>query len=538
MKTAIWKKLISLAMATCLIVILAACSSSETKDPAKTTESTEANVDEKAEVAEKTESSTGEKHPCRIVQPGVLPADYETGIAAVNKKLEEDGVDIEVEIIRIPWDAYAEKLNLMLSSGEEFEILHIMQDVRNISSIAGVGAITPVTEYIDKYPNLKARFTDTEWASTLYNGEYYAIPDAWRNFDNVMAYIHYREDIMNQVGYKEFPETVDEIIDLMKKSQDAILEESGMMSYHWMHQNQDTAHWLHRSYDTYPFYVENSLGLVLSRQDGTIDSFYESEEFKKDCEFYSKLYQEGLINPDILNLDSQAKYDDANYGAFLPSNTFDANVQNTIKLNTGKDTSVKWTRAFPDKPDMIYTYGQNMNAVSSTAEDPETAFKFFDWLYTSQDNYDLFHFGIEGVHYTVNDEGRITNVKGEDGNNLYAMDTWMTGYVPYNRYTEDAQEAYISYDQYKSDNYVISPIAGFAFDTTNVQAELTNLQTEIISSIYPIKFGMVSYEDNIDAAIEKLKAAGLDAYLEEYRKQFAEYLKANPQVLEDAKGNQ
>ena len=48
---------------------------------------------------------------------------------------------------------------------------------------------------------------------------------------------------------------------------------------------------------------------------------------------------------------------------------------------------------------------------------------------------------------------------------------------------------------YKSDNYVISPAAGFIFDSSNVTSELTNLQTEIISSIYPIKVGMVSYED-------------------------------------------
>lgn len=83
---------------------------------------------------------------------------------------------------------------------------------------------------------------------------------------------------------------------------------------------------------------------------------------------------------------------------------------------------------------------------------------------------------------------------------------------------------------------LISPAAGFIFDSSNVQSELTNLQTEIISSIYPIKVGMVSYEDNIDAAIEKLKAAGLDKYMEEYRTQFKAYLDANPDVLEIAKG--
>jgi putative aldouronate transport system substrate-binding protein len=46
---------------------------------------------------------------------------------------------------------------------------------------------------------------------------------------------------------------------------------------------------------------------------------------------------------------------------------------------------------------------------------------------------------------------------------------------------------------------------------------------------------MVSYDDNITDAISKLKAAGLDTYLTEYRTQFAQYLKDNPQVLELAK---
>ena len=49
---------------------------------------------------------------------------------------------------------------------------------------------------------------------------------------------------------------------------------------------------------------------------------------------------------------------------------------------------------------------------------------------------------------------------------------------------------------------------------------------------------MVSYDDNIGAAIEKLKAAGLDAYLEEYRTQFSAYLEKNPDTLEFSKGNQ
>ncbi|MBQ8087309.1 MAG: ABC transporter substrate-binding protein [Clostridia bacterium] len=474
-------------------------------------------------------------HPMRYVQPGVLPEDYETGIAAVNEKLLADGYDIEVEIIRIPWGEYDTKLNMMLSTGEEFELLHVMQDVKNMSSLAAMGAILPVDEYLDKYPTLVDKFTETEWLGALYNGEHYAIPCSWRSFDNVMSYMDLRVDVMNAVGYDEFPgNSLDDVIDLMQKSQDYILEETGIKAYNWFHQNQDTAHWLHRTYDSYPFYVENSLGIVLSRQDGTIDSFYESEEFKKDCETYYKLYQAGLVNPDVLNLDHSVMYDDAQLGAFLPSQTFDPYTGVSIKRNTGIDSEVDWVEMNPEKPEMVYTFVQNLNAISATAEDPESGLKFLEWLYASQENHDLFHYGIEGVHYTPIGTDKIDQVLGDDGNALYSMDTWMSGYLPYMRFAADAPDRHVEYMTYKAENYVVSPIAGFIFDASNVQTELSNLQTEIIASIYPIKIGMVSYEENIDQAIANLKAAGLDAYLEEYRTQFAAYLEANPWVLEMA----
>ena len=480
-------------------------------------------------------AADAEVHPMRYVQPGNLPTEYEVGIEAVNKKLAEDGVGIQVEIIRIPWGEYDTKLNLMLSSKEPFELLHVMQDVKNMSALAALGGIVSVDPYLDKYPDLVAKFTETEWLGALYNGEHYAVPCSWRSFDNVMSYMDLRTDVMQAVGYEEFPaEDLEAVIDLMQKSQDYILDETGIKAYNWFHQNQDTAHWLHRTYDTYPFYVENSLGLVLARQDGTIDSFYESEEFKKDCETYYRLYQAGLVNPDVLNMDHSMMYDDAQLGAFLPSQTFDPYTGVTIEKLTGIQTTVDWVYMYPEKPDMIYTFVQNLNAISSSAEDPESGLKFLDWLYASKENHDLFHYGIEGVHYTPIGDDKIETIKDENDNTLYAMDTWMSGYLPYMRFAADAPANHIDYMTYKSENYVVSPIAGFIFDATNVQTELSNLQTEIIASIYPIKVGMIAYEDGIDQAIANLKAAGLDAYLEEYRTQFNAYLEANPWVLEMA----
>lgn len=111
----------------------------------------------------------GKIYPVRIVQPGTLPTEYEEGIAAVNEKLKEDGVPVEVSVQRIPWDSYSEKLNLMLNGGDEFELLHVMQDVKNLSAIAGMGAIISLEDLLDDYPDLVGRFTDLEWQGTMYN---------------------------------------------------------------------------------------------------------------------------------------------------------------------------------------------------------------------------------------------------------------------------------------------------------------------------------------------------------------------------------
>ncbi len=514
-----------------------ACGSGGTESTTSGGESSTAQSE--ASAGETTQEDDGTIHPVRIVQPGVLPAQYEEGIAAVNEKLAADGVNVEVSVQRIPWDSYDQKLNLMLTTGEEFEILHVMQDVKNLSAIAGMDAVISLDQYLEKYPDLVSKFTDLEWQGTLYNGERYAVPASWRTFDNTMSYMEARTDVMDKLGYDEFPsENVDDLITMMKEMQDYILDETGIKAYNWFHQNQDTAHWLHRTYDTYPFYVENSLGIVLIRQDGTVDSFYESEEFKNDANTYYKMYQEGLINPDILNLDSQVKYDQAGLGAFLPSQTFDPYTAVTIMNNTGMEgVQVDTYKMCPEKPEMIYTFVQNLNAISSTAENPESGLKFLNWLYESQENHDLFHYGIEGTHYTAVGDDKMEQMKGEDGQPLYQMDTWMTGYLPYMRFNADAPDSHIEYMTYKSDNYVVSPAAGFIFDSSNVATELTNLQTEIIASIYPIKMGMVPYEENIGPAIEKLKAAGLDKYLEEYRTQFAAYLEEHPEALEMAQGS-
>jgi putative aldouronate transport system substrate-binding protein len=517
----------------CLCAILSgvstSCAGTATPTEQNTGETT-TSASQSAGAASSEPAEPGVIHPMRYVQPGNTPPDADTGVAAVNAKLKADGYDIEFQYIRIPWDAYDQKINLMLSSGDEFEMIHIMQDVKNLTSIASRDALIPIDEYLDKYPAIADKFSETDWQAVMYQGKKYAVPVYWRSFDNALGYLTVRTDAVKR-STDEFPvDSVDETIELMKKMQTDIEAEVGKKPFHWPHQLTVQPSWLHMSYDTYPFYVENSLGMVLIRQDGTVDSFYESEEFKKDVNTYYEMYQAGLIYPDILNIDHQLKYSDFEIGAALPSPTFDYGNLPTLLKNI-PDADMDILAMYPEKPRMIYTLAQNLNAMSATAEDPESGLKFLNWLYTSKENHDLFHYGIEGTHYTASSDNRIKQITDDGNNNLYYFDTWMTGYLPWLRYAEELPEKAITNDQYVAENKVVSPAAGFLFDATNISSELATLQTEIIASVYPIKFGLVSYEEGYESMISKLKSAGLDKYLEEYRTQFSKYLEEHPDAI-------
>ncbi|MDR1262692.1 MAG: extracellular solute-binding protein [Oscillospiraceae bacterium] len=464
-------------------------------------------------------------HPMRYVTPGNYMTDMDTALSAVNQKLADDGVDIEVSFIRIPWDAYNEKLNVMLATGEPFELLHIMQDVKNLTTIASMDAIIPIDEYLPSYPVLTGMFNDEDWTAGTYKGQVYAVPANWKDFTRLYGYMFARGDVMEKYLDGKYPETAEDLLGAFAALQPAVEEETGVKPYMWLHNIRHAPAFLHRTYDTWPFYVEMSQGFALIRQDGTVESYYESEEFKKDAEFFAELYSKGYIHPDILSIAQEYKSDMANIGSVLPSPTF--NHQNDVGVQKNiPESYFQFYMLAPEKIKLVYTLAQNLNAISATAEDPESGLKFLSWLYADKANHDLFHWGIEGVHYTASDPYRYKYIEGDDGNALYNFDTWMTGFKGYMRYDESYPDAGIEYDQVPlpNDEIVYTPAAAFLFDATELSMELANMETELISSMYPIRFGLVSYEEGFDSAIAKLKAAGLDTYIAEFQRQFAEYL--------------
>jgi putative aldouronate transport system substrate-binding protein len=77
-----------------------------------------------------------------------------------------------------------------------------------------------------------------------------------------------------------------------------------------------------------------------------------------------------------------------------------------------------------------------------------------------------------------------------------------------------------------ADQLAVSPVVGFLFDASNLKTELANIQAEVISSFYPIKYGLVEYDKAYPQAVKKLKSAGIDKYIAEYQTQLKAFLES------------
>ena len=469
----------------------------------------------------------GKVLPLRWYMPGAPTAQADLVNVAITSKMQADGLNIDFQPKYIPWDQWVNKINITLSSGEEFELLNIMEDYITTSSYTSRGGLTPLNELIDKNtPDMWKLFDKVLWDCATVGGKVMTVPAYWRdNSGDGEGAITYSKTRFAEYGLT-IPKTIDEVISTNTELQKQQAKATGIKSYMYEHSLNRCPVALHRAYDTWPFYASQD-GIYKVTQDGTASLFYESDEFKMDCDFMNKSYKLGLIHPDILNLPP----DTINANKIAGDTLMNLMTGGADVLKPGTTEIVNDFSFFWLNPEGAYLCNLpllNSNAVPSTAKNPEVGLKFLNWVYSNKANQDLLLYGIEGQQWKAVGEGEYERMKDANGANLYAFDYWMVEYVPLHRFdvdrTTDAQadKDYIS-NVFPSQT-VYSPVVGFNFDSEKVAVEFANMMAEYTTSMLPIKLGVVPYADNYEAALSKMKAAGSGAVITEYQKQLAAFI--------------
>lgn len=458
----------------------------------------------------------------RYVVPG---ADYPDGprvLEAVNRKLQADGLNLRVAVQYVPWDAWQNKTGFMFATGEAFDLIQIMENWVPTATFVGRGALRPIDDLLDRWgPNLRRALPEVLWNATKVDGRIYSVPALWRSSTGIQAegsgFIVARRDKLTQFGLS-LPRNPDEVLELGKTLQDRWRRSSGETVYFWDHNVLRSPAWLHRTYASWPFTTETELPLVKVDSAGRVTSWLESPEFRADTLWYRKAYQTGLYDPEVLTVPKEERDTLLNQGKYLLA----FGTTGLTMTPTGWDKAYFPTQFLlaPDKPTPVSLPVLNSNGVSVTSRHPEAAIQFLNWLYASEENHDLFLYGLPGTHYRPVDRDRIDVTLDAAKRPLYEHPWWMLAYYKWAKYSRNALSEEIELGRSLDPHPPLSPVYGFHFNPAPVAAEQAELLSLYPQVVLPLRWGLVDYAQAYPALLARMKAAGLTRYVAEYARQF------------------
>lgn len=462
---------------------------------------------------------------------GTSSIDHQLIVDEINRKLLEDGEKFQLETIGIPFDTWEQKTSMMLNTGEPFDALVVMGDVIPVSSYYNRGYTYPLTDIIEQYgQNLKKMIPEGHWQSATINGEIQCIPNYGTQAAGVWQDMMFYKHVYDKYGV-ELPTTVEEMIagaEYLKQQEPEKIVVTKANIFN------DGNCFLHRDYDSWPFAVYNETFYV--DQQGNVKAWIDTEEFKQDAKTFETMINKGLIPRDILTRPN-SDYDEFinNDLIFFDTDPTLSKFEYLVQVNPDAEITNLWLR--PEKT-ALECYGMSHAwIVPITSENPDLAVRFFNWLYSEEENHDLMIYGIENVHWRKSD--KVITAEGIDkvGTVIekiydeidgvktvrYRNDMWMWGNMNYAKYYDWESPAQLVHNNPPME--IETGIAvGFTFDPTPVQTEYANVMAEIPASCWPIKYGIVSYEEGYQAMRDKMTAAGVDVVVAEYERQFKAWL--------------
>jgi putative aldouronate transport system substrate-binding protein len=346
-----------------------------------------------------------EKQTLRIltgVAGGKDPEEHELFVKEVEKLT---GFDVEME--KPPSD-YDQKLLTAISSGEKYDLVYLTKNTMDV--LVGQGALMKLNDKIDNSDVLSdPRVIPTEeWDMITYDDEsIYGVFN--KSEGGTMPIV--RQDWLEKLNLEQ-PKTLDDFYEVLKAFKEQDPDGNG----------KDDTYGLSTAglYDIQGFMSAEGIKYKYVMEDGKRTIPYASEEAIPMYEWFAKLYEEGILDPNFATNDTgkmrelfltdrvgMVTYWDAWVGLFNNiAQTEDPNTEFIAKGITGAEGPNGF---------MLRRGDPSMWAIPVNAENPEAAVKFLELWHSEEGNL-LSTLGIEGHDYNVEDgEYELTEIGKEHG---------------------------------------------------------------------------------------------------------------------------
>lgn len=444
-----------------------------------------------------------------------VPADKQKDMQTVMdeaNKIVEPSIGAKLDLQTIDTGAYAEKMQMMMAAGEEFDLMFTGY-INTYSQCVSRGGLLDITDLLaEQTPDFLETLPEYALNSAYVNGRIYAVPNL-----QVVATkkaIAVRSDLAKEYGLD---------YNSVKTGKD--LEPF----WDWILQNHD---------DVYPVRAIN-MGVTLPNDYvSVIDSYcvaqtdlfdgddkltvvreVDTEQAYNNTKQLHEWYKKGYIRNDVMTTSTDsADYSTGKYASFFVGwkPGFEENLKSMV---SGEYDIIQLPQ------DIIAGASTaTMIGVSRTCKNPELAVKFIELINKNKELYNIICFGVEGKHYNLDEEGKVVQIP-DSGYDQKSGD-WKFG-NQFNALIRQGQENDIwEQTEALNNSAKINPIAGFIFDNSKVAAEVAAVQT-VIDQYNVRMYGAQDPDEYWEEMMSKLESAGQQKIVEEMQRQIDEYMKNN-----------
>lgn len=465
----------------------------------------------------------------------------------------KDSLNLNLDITTASNADYKEKLRMMITAGEEMDMV-FDAPWANMNTLINQGAYAELDKYFnnDEYPGLKKAFSEDFLEANKVNGHIYGVPITQTFIDLPGFFI--RQDIREKYGIPEIKNDEE-----LLKFFDTVLQNEDTIAPVGIRQNRGFQNFLDTT-DRTPLAEQNISYMIISGSGAfpisaaidtekneliTLTTLGDPKEkfaalpapFNQDLRL-ERYKQYAEINKyaekdSIVEKDNGALFAAGKVAAAEGEISGLSSMQDKVKGLGGEVEFYPYVKEHREmiKGGIETDYkAWNFVCIPATSEKIDETMKFLDWVFSSQENNDLFTFGIEGKHWEAVGEGQWKLPEGVNANDNYAFPgyelTWNPNYIRIPAELDETSKKYITY-QNDLDSYTKreNPLAGFTFNAEKIKTEMAQVQAVGDKYYVPLQHGVIKdVEKEVEKYYKEVQDAGLEKIREEVRKQIEEFL--------------
>jgi len=446
-----------------------------------------------------------------------------------NRRLQSyEGMEnVRIEFIVVSDDEYRQRFPLMLAGGRSIDIVSTWP--LDFAPKVRAGHFLPLDDLIANYaPAIKDEVPDWVRQLMTINDTLYAVPNYQLMPGLNQALVMRREQadrFFDQERAKEVfhsnPHLTQDCLDIIDEYLRA-LRNAGDLRMGINPTSTFAARGFH-SIGAWPYLIRwvDERAIVVN--------FWETPEIKLAFSQFRAWFEEGFIRQDIFSIshDDTARHNGTPDGFDVWTTQSHCFTQEFLSKQIGMDILVTQFQAHYYIPNLSLAGGV---AIMAGTEHPKHAIRLIELMHTEKgrDLYNLLVFGIENVHFTRMEDGRIETEHVGQGTATtnYGLWPWIVGNTKWafeTTWEEPGFKDYVFNDL--NVNAIPSPFAGFTFDTSSFESNL--LQIRVISGEFdrPLSTGsQANHEALYREFMERMEIAGNSYIIENLQRQADAFL--------------